>query len=116
MLPTDFLMKIFWGEGSACGGVCMQGVLPGGSLPMGGLPSGCLPWGGSASGGGGSASNRGSASKGGLHSGGVGQTHPNRVPRDTVNARAVRILLECILVSYFFGNSTEMRQVHLCPL
>ena len=38
------------------------------------------------------ASRRGSASKG------VGQTPPTRALQDTVTKRAVRVLLECILV------------------
>ena len=35
----------------------------------------------------------------GLHAGRVGRPPP---PRDTVNERAVRILLECILVFFIF--------------
>ena len=35
---------------------------------------------------------------GGFPPGGVGQTPPHQVLRDTVNKRAVRIPLECILV------------------
>ena len=55
-------------------------------------PRGSLPPGESASGG-------GSDSSGGLHKGGgIGQTPLSRVLQDTVNKRAVRILLECILV------------------
>ena len=39
----------------------------------------------------------------GLHPGGFGLTPPpHRIPRDTVNERAVRILLECILVFSLF--------------
>ena len=86
MLPTDFLMKIFWGGGSACGGVymqgggvCIQGGLPGGSLPMGGLPSWCLPWGGALHPGG-SASSRSWADPSQSGTTGYGQcaggTHP----------------------------------------
>ena len=39
--------------------------------------------------------------EGGLHLGGLGRTPPTRPPilRDTVNERAVRSLLECILVN-----------------
>ena len=69
------------GGGSASSGVCREGVLPlegGGGLP----PEGVLPPDG------------GSASRG------VGQTplEIHVILRDTVNKRAVCILLECILV------------------
>ena len=61
------------------------GLHPGGICIQGGR---CLhPGGGSAS------------TVGGLHLGGVGKTPPPpRALQDTVNKRAVRILLECILV------------------
>ena len=39
---------------------------------------------------------------GSLHPGGCWQTAPDRILRDTVNERAVRILLECILVVQLF--------------
>ena len=46
----------------------------------------------------GSAS-RGGLHPGGLHPGGLDRPHPHRILRDTVNERAVCILLECILVT-----------------
>ena len=87
-------------------GVCIQGDV---GLHLGDLhPERCLPPVGSTSRGGGSASRgRGSASRGcvciqwGCASRGVGQTPSPEtygILRDTVNKRAVRILLECILL------------------
>ena len=60
-------------------GDCIQGV--GGLHPEEGLYPG----------------GRGSAS------GGVGRPPPNRIPWDMANERAVRILLECILVKINYG-------------
>ena len=40
--------------------------------------------------------------KGGLHKGGGWADPQNQILRDTVNERVVRILLECILVCWFF--------------
>ena len=76
-------------------GVCLvgstsRGVCLGGSASRGGLPRGCA--------------SRGClhpgvpASRGCLHPGGLGRPPSNWILRDTVNGRAVRILLECILV------------------
>ena len=40
----------------------------------------------------------GACEAGGMHGRGVAHTFPQQILRDTVNERAVRILLECILV------------------
>ena len=50
----------------------------------------------------GGSSSKGGLHRGGLHPGGVGHTplEIHGIVRDTVNKRAVLILLECILVQY----------------
>ena len=52
----------------------------------------------------GSSASRGSLHRGDLHprGGGWADTLLNGILRDTVNERAVRILLECILVFHIF--------------
>ena len=60
----------------------------------------------------GSASRGGSESRGGSASRGVGQILPsNRILRDTVNERAVHILLECILVFLCVSNIEKLLDI-----
>ena len=92
------------GRGSASRkGICIQGGLhPGGGVGVS-IQGVCIQeegWG---------SASKGSAS-GGLHPGGRGSASEGwadprpRALRDMVNKRAVRILLECILVMGFFGK------------
>ena len=47
--------------------------------------------------------------RGGLHPG-VGKPPPHWILRDTVNERAVRILLECILVFFTYSKMTRIEE------
>ena len=89
----------------ALGGPAWRGGLPGGGVPAwggclpGGMPAwrgGCLPWGGVCLGGV-PAWRRGHLTR-----------HP---PPNTVNARPVRILLECILVFVVFFQNVGVQTV-----
>ena len=90
------------GRGACVAGVCMVGGMAGGACVTGGV------WKGGMHGGGGMHS-RGVCMAGGHVWRGYacmagGAYMPQQILQDTVNERAVRILLECILVASSFSN------------
>ena len=79
--------------------VCEGYVFTGVCLPTGGMCGRGRAW-------------QGACMAGGVRGRGAYMAHPQQILRDTVNERAVRILLECILVKFHF-NTLVVQNEHL---